>query len=638
MKLFDSAQGRHPGGAQPGFEDGARLLADIGATFARLSLHTGPGRLEATAILQCAGYTGLVELLRAYLAGIAPRQPRHAAIAIASPIDGDDVMMTNRDWRFSIEDTRRTLGLDTLLVVNDFTALAMALPYLGTEQRQQIGGGAPRSDSVIGLVGPGTGLGVSGLIPTEDRWVTLGSEGGHTSFAPSDARELRVLEFAWREYGHVSAERLVSGPGLELIHRALAQTADRPVPPRTAPEIVSQALAGESHCREVVECFCAMLGTVAADVAITLGAVGGIYLGGGILPRLGELFIRSGFRPRFEAHGRTTAYLSGIPTYLIRAEQPTLIGTAAILGDYLSGSEGQSSVLDRVRQSLPGLSPAEQRVGRYLLSFPRRFVHDPVGEIAIATDVSQPTVIRFCRKLGFLGLADCKLKLASGLTGTIPVRHSQVRQGDSAPDLSAKVLDNTLSAIVRLRDNLDPAAVDRAISLLHGAARIEFYGMGNSSVVALDGQHKFFRFRIPTSSYADGRLQALAAELLGPKDVVVAISRSGQLPDMLTAVDHALAAGAHVIAITARDSGLAQRASVLLAVDHSEDHATHISMVSRILHLLMLDILAVGVAMRLAEQALPEGSGAAGQGNAPLAGLISHTRGAHRPQSDFQDS
>ncbi|MDE3010602.1 MAG: glucokinase [Pseudomonadota bacterium] len=638
--MFDSTQGRPPGGNHPAsFADGPRLLADIGATFARLALHTAPGRLEATTILQCAEYGSPVDILRAYLSGIAPRAPRHAALAIASPIDGDNVVMTNRDWQFSIEDTRRLLGLDTLLVVNDFTALAMALPYLGIEQREQVGGGAPRSDSVIGLVGPGTGLGVSGLIPAEDRWITLGSEGGHTTFAPADARELRVLEFAWREHSHVSAERLVSGPGIELIHRALAETASRSIPARTTPEIISQAMAGEAHCREVIECFCAMLGTVAADVAITLGAVGGIYLGGGVLPRLGSLFTQSGFRRRFEASRRSSSYLAEIPTYLIRAEQPTLLGVAAILADYLSGSEGQSSVLDRVRQSLPGLSPAEQRVGRYLLTFPRRFIHDPVGGIAAATEVSQPTVIRFCRKLGFLGLADCKLKLASGLTGTIPVRHSQVRQGDSAPDLSAKVLDNTLSAIVRLRDNLDTAAVDRAITLLHGAARIEFYGMANSSVVALDGQHKFFRFRIPTSAYADGRLLAMAAELLGPRDVVVAISRSGELREIVQAADGARAAGAKVIAITARDSTLAQHADVLLAVDHSEDHATHISMVSRILHLLMIDILAVGVAMRLAEAGRAGGSALPGApAGAPLEGLISHTRANQRSQSDFQDS
>jgi glucokinase len=642
VKLFDTSQGRLAGGAHVNaFEDGPRLLADIGATFARLALHTGPGRLEAGQVLECAAYPGPKELLQAYLAEVLPRRPRHAALAIASPIDGDHVGMTNRAWQFSIEDMRRVLGFDTLLAVNDFTALAMALPYLGTEHREQIGGGAPRSDSVIGLVGPGTGLGVSGLIPTEDRWITLGSEGGHTSFAPSDAREMYVLEYAWREHPHVSAERLVSGPGMELIHRALASHAGLALPPVAATDIVTQALAGDAHSLAVVDCFCAMLGTVAADVAITLGAVGGIYLGGGILPRLGRLFTESRFRERFEARGRTSAYLSQIPTYLIRIEHPTLTGAAAILGAYLSGSEGQSSVLDRVRQSLPGLSPAEQRVARYLLMHPRRFIQDPVIGIAAATEVSQPTVIRFCRKLGFVGLADCKLKLASGLTGTIPVRHSQVRQGDSAPDLSAKVLDNTMSAIVRMRDNLDPAAIDRAIGLLQSARRIEFFGVGNSSVVALDGQHKFFRFRIPTNAYADPRLQAMAAELLQPGDVVVAVSRSGQLQDILTAVDLALAAGAAVIALTARDSALARRATVLLSVDHSEDHSTYISMVSRILHLLMIDILAVGVAMRLADGAAIQSSASASQTRMATEArdrLISHTQGGHSPQSDFQDS
>jgi len=598
MQVEDRAGAKS--GLMDEFADGPRLLADIGATNARFALERAPGRTEAVEVLQCGDYAGIVEVIQAYLGRLAGPAPRHAAIAIANPIDGDLVKMTNRDWQFSIEAARRSIGLDTLLVVNDFTALAMSLSRLADRDRRQVGGGQARQEGVIGLIGPGTGLGVSGLIPAEDRWITLGSEGGHASFAPADEREVFILQYAWRELPHVSAERLVSGPGLELIYRALAErNGTRGAPTMHAADIVGHALAGDDTlCAEVVDCFCAMLGTVAADVAMTLGAVGGIYIGGGIVPRLGDLFLASPFRRRFESKGRFAEYLARIPTYVITAPHPTFHGVSAILGHHLQAEGGENPLLERIRAALPSLSKAEQRVARFLLDHPRSFVNDPVADIAHHAEVSQPTVIRFCRTLGFPGLSDFRLKLASGLTGTIPVRHSQVKAGDSAPDLSAKVLDNTVSAIMRLRDGLDAAAVERAIGLLQRASRIEFYGAGNSSIVALDGQYKFFRFRIPAVAYADPRLEAMAAELLAPGDVVVAISNSGRLPELLHAVDLALAAGAAVISITASHSPLAKKATVNLAVDHSEDISTHLSMISRILHLLMLDVLAVGVAVR----------------------------------------
>jgi glucokinase len=623
-------QGNDAGGAL--YDSGPRLLADVGATNARFALETAPGRLEQLAVLTCADYPGFVAVVHAYFAGLRGPRPRHAAVAIANPIDGDFVKMTNRDWQFSIEEARRGLDLDTLLVVNDFTALAMSLPYLGNPQRRQVGGGEARQNAVIGLIGPGTGLGVSGLIPAEDRWITLGSEGGHVSFAPADEREVFILQYAWKELPHVSAERLVSGPGLELIYRALAARNGVEAPGRSAPDIVQAVLSGDTGlCAEAVECFCAMLGTVAADVAVTLGAVGGIYIGAGIVPRLGEVFDRSAFRQRFESKGRFADYLAQIPTYVITAANPAFLGVAAILGAHLQRGESESPMLGNIRRAKASLSPAEQRVAQFLLSQPRMFLNEPIVEIARHSEVSQPTVIRFCRSLGFQGLAEFKRKLASGISGTVPVRHSQVRLGDSAPDLSVKVLDNTVSAILRFRDSLDPEAVEKAIALLQKARRIEFYGMGNSAVVAIDGQHKFFRFRIPTVAYSDSRLQMMAAELLGKDDVVVAVSRSGAMADILQAVDLALAAGASVIAITTSNSPLAAKATVALAVDHAEDGTSYISMVSRILHLLMIDILAVGVAVRLLDPAAADrelGKGLTGAVGTPAPGglgnLISH--------------
>ncbi|MFD2366578.1 glucokinase [Pseudoduganella sp. GCM10020061] len=590
------------------YADGPRLLADIGATHARLALEMAPGVLGAVRILKCDDYPGILPLLRAYLLEHGGLRISHAAFALANPISGDMIRMTNRDWQFSTEEVRRELGLNTLLIVNDFTALAMSLPALGPNELMKVGGGEPVPNAVIGVLGPGTGLGVSGLIPTADGFVTLGSEGGHASFAPSDEREYFVLQYAWRQHPHVSCERLVSGPGMELVYRALAErNGVQGAGEKTAQEIVEGALgARDPLCLEVLDVFCAMLGTVSANLAVTLGAIGGIFIGGGIVPRMGEWFTQSAFRARFEAKGRFSDYVAAIPTYVITAPNPAFTGVATILSEHLRGRSGANTLMDRVVQLRPELSPAEQRVATLVLEHPRKVLGEPIAEIARLADVSQPTVIRFCRSLGFLGLADFKLKFASSLTGTIPVRHSQVRMSDSTHDLSAKVIDNTVSAILKFRDQLDVTSIDRAIALLRKANRVEFYAMGNSRVVALDGQHKFFRFRIPTSMYGDSHLFKLAAELLKPGDVVVAISNSGQLPELLAAVDAARAAGADVIAITSSKSALAKKATVCLSVDHTEDSTTFLSMISRVLQLLLIDIISVGISVG-AQSELSEG-------------------------------
>ncbi|GAB3459857.1 bifunctional transcriptional regulator/glucokinase [Massilia terrae] len=595
---MSTEQDNEPKQTRGAYADGPRLLADIGATHARFALETAPGALREAEVLRCDDFSGIVPLLRAYLSRHPVGQIKHAAFALANPISGDLIRMTNRDWQFSTEEVRRALGLQTLLIVNDFTALAMALPGFGPKDLMQIGGGVAQSNAVAGVLGPGTGLGVSGVIPTVDGYITLGSEGGHVNFAPADEREFAILQYAWREWPHVSNERLISGPGLELIHRALAQRNDVSAPPRTAAEIVSAALEHKDPlCLEVLECFAGMLGGAAANLAVTLGAFGGIFIGGGIVPRIADWFATSPFRARFEAKGRFTEYLAQIPTFVIMTPSPTIYGVGTILSEHLRGRSGAGTLMERVQHLQNELSPAEQRVAALVLEHPRKVLSEPIAEIARLADVSQPTVIRFCRSLGFSGLADFKLKFAGSLTGTIPVRHSQVRMTDSTHDLSAKVIDNTVSAILRFRDQMDVNSIDRAIEVLRRAKRVEFYAMGNSRVVALDGQHKFFRFRIPASSYGDSHLFTLAAELLGPGDVVIAISTSGQLPELLAAVDKARAAGAEVIAITSSKSSLAKKATVCLAVDHSEDSTTFLSMISRILQLLLIDIMAVGISL-----------------------------------------
>src|SRR5450830_464407 len=587
------------------FADGPRLLADIGATHARFALQTGPGEYQAVRVLQCDDFTGIVPLLRSYLADHPDINLNHGALALANPVSGDYIRMTNRDWEFSTDEVRRALGLHTLLVVNDFTALAMSLPGLKPADLMQIGGGTPANNSVIGLLGPGTGLGVSGVIPTVDGFVTLGSEGGHTNFAPSDEREYSILQYACQTWSHVSTERLISGPGMEIIYRAIAKRNGRQVRDLTSQEIMAGALTDKDPlCLEVLECFCAMLGGATANLAVTLGAFGGMFIGGGIVPRMGEWFAASPFRSRFEAKGRFTSYLSEIPTYVITTPNPAFYGVATILSEHLRGRSGANTLMERVLHLQHELTPAEQRVAALVLEQPRLVLNEPIADIARLAEVSQPTVIRFCRSLGFLGLADFKLKFASSLTGARPVRHSQVRVSDSTHDLSAKVIDNTVSAILKFRDQLDVHSLDRAIALVSKAKKVEFYAMGNSRVVGLDGQHKFFRFRIPTASYGDSHLLSLAAELLQPGDVVIAISNSGKLPELLEAVDTARAAGADVIAITTSQSPLAKKASVCLAVDHSEDSTTFLSMISHILQLLLIDILTVGISLDESNKAL----------------------------------
>jgi glucokinase len=321
--------------------DGPRLLADIGGTNARFALELAPGSIQTVQTLACADHPRFEDAVRAYLAGaycLHGVRVRHAVIAIANPVDGDAIRMTNHHWAFSIEAARRALGLDTLLVVNDFTALAMSLPTLAPTDLAQVGGGSALEGAAIGLVGAGTGLGVSGLVPDGKRWIPLNSEGGHVAFSPLDERELTVLRHAWQRYDHVSAERFVSGPGLVLIREALAHERGIASAHELTPsDIVTRGLAGgDALSFEAIDCFCGMLGTVAANLAVTLGARGGIYIGGGVVPRLGDYFATSPFRARFERKGRFSDFTARIPTWLITAPYPALQGASAILHDHLA--------------------------------------------------------------------------------------------------------------------------------------------------------------------------------------------------------------------------------------------------------------------------------------------------------------
>ena len=314
-------------------DEGVKLVADIGATNARFAVILDRCSVPTHEnVLPCAAYPSIVGAIEDYLSKLAAPRPNCAALAIANPVTGDWVQMTNHVWAFSIEETRKSLGFDRLVVLNDFSALAMALPLLLREELRQVGGGEAVSGAPLALIGAGTGLGVSGLIPTRAGWVPLQGEGGHTSLCPADEREADILRIVWREYKHVSTERLVSGIGLGNLYRAVAELNGRARDALSPAEITEGALKENNPlCIEVLNTFCGMLGTAAANLTLTLGARGGLYIGGGIVPRLGAYFDQSPFRRRFEDKGRFSDYLAAIPTYVITAATPAFLGAAQAL-------------------------------------------------------------------------------------------------------------------------------------------------------------------------------------------------------------------------------------------------------------------------------------------------------------------
>jgi len=315
--------------------DNMRMVVDIGGTNARFALvPAGSLQPQDEKVVRCADFPSLEDAARRYLKDCGNPAVQEAAVDVAVEPLGDFIKLTNGPWGFSIEQTRSALGLDRLQVVNDFTALALAVPTLRADELQTVGGGAAVAGTPIAVIGPGTGLGVSGLIPAGGRFVALQGEGGHMAFSPMNQRELGVLGWLLGKFDHVSNERVVSGMGLENLYQALCAL-DCVAPQALGPDkITAAALSGsDAQCVEAVEMFCAILGTAAANLVVTLGARGGCFIGGGIVPRLGKYFAASPFRSRFETKGRFSRYVSGVPTYVILAETPALRGLATLFQD-----------------------------------------------------------------------------------------------------------------------------------------------------------------------------------------------------------------------------------------------------------------------------------------------------------------
>lgn len=314
--------------------DGPALIADIGGTHVRFALvNRGEAPVE-TMVLRCGDYPGPAEAARAYLATLGAR-PKRAAFAVASPVAGDRVKFTNSAWDFSVAGLQRDLGFERFDVVNDFAAVALSVRHLGVDDLRKLGGGEAVERMPIAVLGPGTGLGVSGVVPAPGgRWVALATEGGHVTMPAFDDREAALLEWLRRHHGHISAERVISGQGLVNLYRAVAGINGRQAIYTTPDAISGRGLDNSCPiCREALDTFFAMLGTVTGNLVLTLGALGGAYIAGGILPRMPDALATSAFRERFEAKGRFQSYLGPIPCWLVCHPQPAFAGLAALAAE-----------------------------------------------------------------------------------------------------------------------------------------------------------------------------------------------------------------------------------------------------------------------------------------------------------------
>lgn len=310
------------------------LIADIGATNSRCALVDIRGRILRTEVFDNKVFTNLEGLLHVFVDRCcrSTDRPRQAAIAVAAPVLGDEVTMTNIDWQFSQTKLKTAMELRRLTVVNDFAALAQALPRLSPKDCRRVGGGRAQRGAAMAAIGPGSGLGVAAVAPAADGWTAVGGEGGHVSLPALNETEAAVIGDYRDESGHCPAEALVSGPGLVRIYESLARQDGREATGLTPADVTALAGKCESVALRTCDLFFDLLGTVAGNLALTVGARGGVFIAGGIVPRMLEAFERSAFRERFVGKGRYRDYLEAIPTPVITAEVPAFLGLKALLG------------------------------------------------------------------------------------------------------------------------------------------------------------------------------------------------------------------------------------------------------------------------------------------------------------------
>jgi glucokinase len=318
------------------------LVADIGGTNIRIGTFEHESEVTALKVYQCGNYQSLSEVINTYLAeeNLAGKTI-NACLAIACPVENDLISMTNLPWEFSQSVLKQELSLNKLLLINDYTAIAHAVPYLNDQQKIQIGDGEVVPGKPISICGPGTGLGVANVIPlAEQQWQALGGEGGHIDFAPVDITEIKILEFLLQKYQHVSYEQLLSGLGLEQIYQALNYIEKANKPNLTAKDISDKALSNSCQlCEKSLAQFCKILGSFAGNLGLTLASFGGVYIAGGIVPRFIDYLKQSEFRSRFESKGRIT-FNQTIPTFVITESQPGILGASAYLRQHNLQNKG----------------------------------------------------------------------------------------------------------------------------------------------------------------------------------------------------------------------------------------------------------------------------------------------------------
>jgi len=319
-----------------------RLIADIGGTNARFALETKPFCYEHTLVLACKDYAGLPQAISGYLSAVGfSGQIHSAAIALPAPEVQDIYCMANSPWQaFSAKKVKAESGLNNLLLLNDFHALSLSIPFLERSNLIRVGGlKEPDEKYPIAIIGPGTGLGMATLIKTpKNDYFSIPSEGGRSSFAPVNDEEIELWRFVHKRFSHVSFERFISGSGIQLIYEGLHSINRRVIDKLPEPaDIVESGINNQNWiCRQSVEIFCRMFGTVASNLAVAVNSFGGLYIGGGIIPKMLDFFIKSEFRSRFEDKGRYRPYLVNMPVYVIMQDFPAFLGASYALETYLS--------------------------------------------------------------------------------------------------------------------------------------------------------------------------------------------------------------------------------------------------------------------------------------------------------------
>jgi glucokinase len=303
------------------------LVADIGGTNARFAISDAAGSLHEVRVLHAASYPKIDDAIAAYFADLQRPRPAQACFAVACPAKGPEIKLTNSSWRFVKEDLRRTFAFDRFVIINDFEALAASVPILGGTQLAELRPGRPDPTSVSLVIGPGTGLGVGAYVPAgQSVWTVISGEGGHVGFAPNTEQEIRLWRRMREKYGRVSAERVLNGAGLANVYRFLADEAGQPAGEINAPEISRRALTGEQVAVDSVLMFFEMLGSVTGDLALAFGSRAGVYIGGGITPKLLDFARRSRLVDRFLDKGRVAAFLQDIPICVILEQRAALYG------------------------------------------------------------------------------------------------------------------------------------------------------------------------------------------------------------------------------------------------------------------------------------------------------------------------